>query len=419
MQGIETFFLENRLKVILWPWDRSDKVVFNMLINVGAKDENPHQTGLAHLFEHLMFGKSQHLSVSYDEAIEKVGGNSNAFTSPDITCYEVEIPASVLEYLLWLESDRFFYLDLSEKQVETQKKVVIEEFYEGYLNAPYGDAYHHLLDLAFPESSYNWPTIGKTPEHIQSITPQIAWDFYTQHYTPDNTTMILSGKLPSNIESILHKWFVEPGLERDGKPKNPYSPQPPYSSIRRKIHYGQVPFPRLYRAYLIPGMRSLDILPFQVFQELATGADGFLYFHLVVEENACTHISSSIYGMHEQALWVITAQTTTVKELEHLSSLLDQQLEAILFNRITQKDVEYAQNQYLLTLYQTRNHLTNGTSDLIYMDSLGLLHYWGKEEELLFSLSPQKIQNTVAEFLLKHPYAELWYLPIESSHSSD
>lgn len=411
MMELQIFSLSNGLKVILWPWLKSEKVVFNFLIRVGAKDEEPHQTGLAHLFEHLMFAGSQHLPMPYDEAIEKVGGNSNAFTTPDITCYETEVPASVLEYLLWVESDRFFYLDLSDKAIEIQKKVVTEEFYEGYLNTPYGDAYHHLLELAFPNSPYQWPTIGKTPEHIESVTPQIVREFYQHYYQPAHATLILSGKLPANVEQLISKWYDESPSYPSYPNRKPYSYQEPYSSVRRKEHFGEVPFPRLYRAYLIPGAKSLDILPFQLLQLLTSGVSGYLYSHFVVQENVCTSISSTIYGLHEQGLWIIIAQTETQDQLFKLSSLLDQFMEPLVHNLVTEYDLEYAQNQFLSGIYQTRNHLSSGTTDIVYMDSLGLLDYWGKEEEILFSISKQKFVETVSPYLLENPYAELWYLP--------
>jgi len=119
----ERHFLDNGLEVIIHPDPNSKIAVFNLLYKVGSKDEIPGKTGLAHFFEHLMFGSSKNVPV-FDRALERVGGNCNAFTSPDITNYYMTLPSSNLETAFWLESDRMLQLTLVEKTIETQRKVV-------------------------------------------------------------------------------------------------------------------------------------------------------------------------------------------------------------------------------------------------------------------------------------------------------
>ena len=127
MIKFEKFTLENGLKVIVHKDESTPIVAFNLLYDVGARDENENQTGFAHLFEHLMFGGSINIP-NFDEPLQKVGGSNNAFTSNDITNYYITLPKVNLETAFWLESDRMISLAFTEKSLEVQRSVVIEEF---------------------------------------------------------------------------------------------------------------------------------------------------------------------------------------------------------------------------------------------------------------------------------------------------
>ncbi|HBG87058.1 MAG TPA: peptidase M16, partial [Marinilabiliaceae bacterium] len=124
--------------------------------DVGARDEDPDRTGFAHLFEHLMFGGSKNVP-SYDEPLQRVGGENNAWTSNDFTNYYVTLPANNIETAFWLESDRMLELNFTPKNLEVQSKVVIEEFKQRYLNQPYGDVPLLTRPLAYKVHPYLWP----------------------------------------------------------------------------------------------------------------------------------------------------------------------------------------------------------------------------------------------------------------------
>ena len=132
----------------------------NILYKVGSRDEHEDKTGFAHLFEHLMFGGSKNIS-SYDEPLQRVGGENNAFTSTDITNYYLTLPANNIETGFWLESDRMLSLSFNPSVLEVQQNVVIEEFKQRYLNQPYGDVWLKLRPLAYNIHPYKWATIGK------------------------------------------------------------------------------------------------------------------------------------------------------------------------------------------------------------------------------------------------------------------
>ena len=143
MIAFEKFELENGLTVIVHEDHSSPMAVLNLLYKVGARNEDPEKTGFAHLFEHLMFGGSKNVP-SFDEPLQKVGADNNAFTSNDITNYYITVPAVNLETAFWLESDRMLSLSFDPNVLEVQRSVVIEEFKQRYLNQPYGDVWLKL-----------------------------------------------------------------------------------------------------------------------------------------------------------------------------------------------------------------------------------------------------------------------------------
>ena len=177
MINFEKFTLTNGLKVVVHEDKSTPLVALNILYQVGARDEEATMTGFAHLFEHLMFGGSINIP-NYDEPLQMAGGENNAFTNNDITNYYLTIPAQNLETAFWLESDRMLSLAFTEKSLEVQRSVVIEEFKQRYLNQPYGDVWLKLRPLAYKVHPYQWATIGKDISHIEDAKIEDVKSFF-------------------------------------------------------------------------------------------------------------------------------------------------------------------------------------------------------------------------------------------------
>ena len=207
MIDFKEFTLENGLRVIVHEDLSTPMAVLNVLYDVGSKDEAEIQTGFAHLFEHLMFSGSVHIP-SYDEPLQKVGGENNAFTSPDITNYYLSVPAQNIETGFWLESDRMLGLAFDENGLEVQRKVVIEEFKQNYLNQPYGDVWLKLRPLAYDVHPYKWPTIGKEIAHIADARMEDVRHFFHRHYSPSNAILVVAGQVTfDQAKALTEKWF--------------------------------------------------------------------------------------------------------------------------------------------------------------------------------------------------------------------
>ena len=213
MIPFSSFTLDNGLQVIVHEDLTVRIAVMNLLYKVGSRDENPNKTGFAHLFEHLMFGGSIHIP-SYDEPLQKVGGDNNAFTNTDITNYYLTVPAANIETGFWLESDRMLSLSFDPKSLEVQRKVVIEEFKQRYLNQPYGDVWLKLRPLAYKVHPYQWATIGKEISHIENATLDDVKDFFFSHYLPNNAILVVAGNVKlEQVKHLYEKWFgsIRPG----------------------------------------------------------------------------------------------------------------------------------------------------------------------------------------------------------------
>ncbi len=186
--------LGNGLRIVHTEVKSTQMVAINLVYNVGARDENPNHTGFAHLFEHLMFGGSTHIP-DFDTPLQRAGGENNAWTNNDITNYYLTVPAQNVETGFWLESDRMLGLHFSQKSLNVQRDVVMEEFKQRCLNQPYGDVSHLMRPLAYKVHPYQWPTIGKDLSHIANATLPEVRSFFYQYYAPNNAIIAVTGNI--------------------------------------------------------------------------------------------------------------------------------------------------------------------------------------------------------------------------------
>jgi zinc protease len=210
MIQFDRFVLDNGLRVLVHEDPSTPMAVVNVMYDVGARDENPAQTGFAHLFEHLMFGGSVNIK-DYDEPLQRAGGENNAYTTNDLTNYYCQLPAQNIETAFWLESDRMLSLAFSEKSLATQRKVVCEEFKEHYINKPYGDVWHKMRSLAYTVHPYRWMTIGKELSHVENAKIDDVKNFFFKHYRPVNAILVVAGNVKlEQVKRLAEKWFGYP-----------------------------------------------------------------------------------------------------------------------------------------------------------------------------------------------------------------
>lgn len=356
---IETtrFELDNGLRFIHNYDGNTAMVAVNVLYDVGARDEDGELTGLAHLFEHLMFGGSVNIP-DFDGAIERAGGKNNAWTSNDFTNFYDVVPAQNVETAFWLESDRMLSLAFSDKALEVQRSVVTEEFKQQCLNRPYGDLSHHLRRLCYTTHPYSWPVIGKTPGHIARVTQDDIRQFFFSHYAPNNAIVAVSGNITADdTHRLAGKWFG--GIPRRDIVSRRYAPEPQQRAPRHAEATGRVPATDITIAYPMEGYGTKQYYCADLLTDLmANGESSVFYRELLMETGLFNSVDASILGSEEPGMLLlnmrlreegaaqeeraIAAVTGKVTELierdipqEQLTRAINRMESAMMFNNVS------------------------------------------------------------------------------------
>ncbi len=362
--------LSNGLRLLVHENPHTQLAAVNLLYDVGARDEDPQRTGFAHLFEHLMFGGSVNIP-NYDEVAQQLGAENNAFTNNDITNYYLSFPANNLETAFWLESDRMFRLDFSERSLEVQRQVVIEEFKQRYLNQPYGDVWLKLRPLAYQYHPYKWATIGKEIRHIEEATLADVEAFFYKHYRPDNCILSVAGNVnTAEVIRLAEKWFgpIEPG----NRPPRVLPVEPP-QLVARSLHVtAPVPVDAFYRAYPMPG-RHDDAYPVcdLLSDVLSRGKSARLYRSLVKEKQLLTSVNAYVTGDQDPGLFVITGNLVKGITHEEVLEAVEAELELLKNHPIPSEELQKLHNNIEATMLFAETSVLNVAMNLGYFELLG------------------------------------------------
>lgn len=409
----QSFYLDNGLRVVVHE-DRSiGKVVLDILYRVGARNEDEERTGFAHLFEHLMFGGSKNIS-DYDSQLQRVGGENNAFTTNDLTNYYMTMPANQLETGFWLESDRMLELDFSQKSLDVQKSVVIEEFKQRYLNKPYGDAHLELRSLHFNTHPYRWPTIGKDISHIEGATLDNVKDFFYGFYAPNNATLVVAGNVTvDQVRRLAEKWFG-PIPKRTLKHR-PLPVEPIQTSARKKTVHRKVPFPAVYKMYHIPSKTSKDYFAADMITDiLSAGKAGHLYQALVKEKQVVTNVRAFSWGAHDPGMVSIDGTLAEGRTPEEYEAALEEVLEGLL--KIDDKEISRVKNSIESHYTMERTTLLNKAMTLAMSDSLGDLELANSSLDHYLAITRDDIIKASQKYFSPQNCSTLYYLPENGNH---
>lgn len=344
MIHFERFVLDNGLRVIVHEDKSTPMAVLDVMYDVGARDEDPGQTGFAHLFEHLMFGGSLHIE-SYDEPLQMAGGENNAYTTNDLTNYYCQLPAENIETAFWLESDRMYSLAFNENSLEVQRKVVSEEFKEHYINKPYGDVWHKLRGLAYKEHPYKWMTIGQELSHIENAKLQDVKDFFFKHYTPANAIITVAGNVTvEKVKELAEKWFgdIPAGKKYDRKIKQ----EPPQKEPRMMELAESVPLNALYKCWHISSRLDKRYYIAEVISEiLGGGTSSRLFQSLVKEQKLFSSIECLNTGSIDPGLICIDGKLLKGVSLEQAENAVIAELEKLKTQLISEQELKKIKNK--------------------------------------------------------------------------
>lgn len=407
MIRFSSFTLENGLRVLVHEDPTVDIAVMNILYDVGSRDERPDKTGFAHLFEHLMFGGSRNIP-SYDEPLQRVGGENNAFTNTDITNYYLTVPASNLETGFWLESDRMLSLSFDPAVLQVQRNVVIEEFRQRYLNQPYGDVWLKLRPLAYQVHPYQWATIGKEISHIENATLDDVREFFFRHYLPSNAILVVAGKVTeSQVRALSEKWF-EP-IPAGKKPVRQL-PHEPRQTSRRELHVqARVPAHALYKTFHMPGRFDADYYAADLLSDvLGRGDSSRLHRKLVKEEELFTSVSCFTMGTLDPGLIVVNGRLQEGVSLKEAEAAVDEVLASVTSDEVSDEELEKVKNQAESTLEFGEVEVMNRAMNLAFAALSGDPNFVNEEAGQIARVTKQDIRR-VAEGVLDKSNASVLY----------
>lgn len=406
------FELANGLRVIHHYDPSTPLAVMNILYNVGSRDENPEKTGFAHLFEHLMFGGSVNIP-DFDGPLQAAGGENNAFTNTDITNYYLTIPANNIETGFWLESDRMLSLAFGEKSLEVQRKVVIEEFKQRYLNQPYGDVWLKLRDLAYTTHPYKWATIGKEIKHIEDATLEDVKAFFKKFYNPNNAIMCIAGGVKiEEVKELCEKWFGD--IPKNERNQNHYPAEPEQTEARSLTVKADVPANAIYKAYHCVARTddkyySTDL----VSDVLSRSNSSRLYTELLKNKGLFTDINAYVTGEIDKGLFIVAGRLVDDVSVEEAEKAIEEELQKIQNELVTDEELEKVKNQVETTVTFSEISALNKAMGLCYGELLGNANLINEEVEMYKAITKEEIQQRAKELFRPENCSTIYYLKNE------
>ena len=406
----EKSILKNGLTVICNEDKSTPFVSVNILYKVGSRNEEENKTGYAHLFEHLMFSGSKNI-VDYDKYVQKAGGESNAYTTNDYTNYYITLPASNIETALWLESDRMAALSISQKSLDIQKQVVIEEFKQRYLNKPYGDIWLNLRPLAYRVHPYRWATIGRSTDEIADAKLEDITKFYKKFYSPSNAIISISGNInTSKAHSLVAKWFEDipnANLEIQEIPSEPKQ----IKEHRIIIDNNDVPADAIYKVFHMGKRNSENFYAADIISDiLSNGQSARLYINLIKEQRLFSGIDAYITGDFDPGLFIFSGKLSDGIGIEKAEDAILEEIDKFLNSNISSREIQKVINKAEARIAYGEINYQNKSSVLAFFEFLGDLELVNTEVERYQSINIDKIKQHASEIFTKTNSSTLLYL---------
>ena len=417
MITFEKFKLSNGLTVIHHLDKSTPLVCINILYDVGARDEDENRTGFAHLFEHLMFGGSINIP-SYDAPLQMVGGENNAFTSNDITNYYLTLPSPNIETAFWLESDRMLSLAFSEKSLEVQRNVVIEEFKQRYLNQPYGDVWLLLRPMAYKVHPYKWDTIGKEIKHIEEAKMDDVKSFFHKHYIPNNAIMVISGNVElEKVKQLSQKWFEPIPVGEKTKrnlPAEPTQTEKRILKVERKVSANAI-----YKCWHMCKRTDAEFYAYDLMSDiLSRGNSARLYNELVKKQKLFSEINAFVLGDYDNGLFVATGKLLDGVTMQQAEKAIDGEFEKLKTNLISETELTKVKNKVESTLVFSEMNILNKAMNLAFSELLGDANNANKESEKYQRVTSAQIKAEADKTFLENNASVLYYHKLPTNNES-
>lgn len=379
--------LKNGLQVCVVSNRRAPIISINLAYKVGSRNEIPGKTGLAHLFEHLMFEGSKNVPKGdFDKLCSLAGGVNNAYTNYELTSYQMTLPPNQLELALWLESDRMASFSVTEESLETQKKVVIEEIHQTVEDQPYSKWRDVLAETAYsPKYSYSWEIQGKK-EDIRKFKLEDLKYFFEMFYQPDNACLVIVGDVEADKALKLAENYFE-DIPVFHKPKQTIEFSSEYLNKGKSTFFkDNVPSDAVFLCFHCPGFLDNAVLSGDILANIAgNGRSSRLYNTLIYAQQIASQTGAFVDKRESSSLMIFYAfginGNTTCDEL---NNVLLEEISGLTSKKITNKE-------YGKTINQLTSQIANDLQfNYNIADNLG--------EQILFWNNPERIYSTLDKY---------------------
>lgn len=409
--------LKNGLDYILYQDKSIPLVSVNIWYRVGSAYETKGKTGLAHLFEHMMFQGSQNVPKEmHFRYIQEAGGTLNGSTSTDRTNYFEKLPANSLELALWLESDRMGYLlpALTQEKLDNQKDVVKNERLERYDNQPYGLAWEILITNLYPENHpYSWSTIGFVND-IESYTLDDVKSFFKKYYSPDNACLVVAGDFDNDeAQKLIDKYFGE--IKPENSKQNLERSNISLSQNIFIEHKDNVQLDRIYLAWHSDFIFGNDDASLEVAADILSGSKNSrlykkLVFDLQIAQDVVAYQHSGKFGGH----FMIISTARQGVSLDQIKQVIFNEINNLIKDGIEEKELEKSKNGIKANFIYSMQNLDTVADYLNYYN-----FYLNEPNSFEFDLkrynkvTNDSLKQAVKNYLTK-PFVELRVIPKES-----
>ena len=416
---IERYELENGLKVVLSEDHTTPVVALNIWYNVGSRNERAGRTGLAHLFEHMMFQGTVHMpETGHIAHVERAGGSLNASTWLDRTNFYDTVPSDRLELVLWLESDRlgWFVPALTQEKLDNQRDVVKNERRQRVDNQPYGDWDERLQMLLYPpDHPYHHSVIGSM-EDLDATSLDDVRDFFRTYYAPNNGVLSLCGDFdPAEAKRLVERWFGE--IPR-GPAIPPLPGRPELSPLKlgREVREtrGGVPLPRVYTAWRIPVYGTEEYYVADVASELlAGGKSARMYRELVRNRRVARSVAAFVLPVVTGASAMIARGNGAAgDDPAVLERAIRDEVAALATGTVDPAEVERAvtglEARHVFELQKVNERADQLSQLTTYFDDPGLIN---TELDRYRAVTADDVRRFAAEYLTDDNLVVLTYVP--------
>jgi zinc protease len=349
---VNRFTLDNGLRLLVVEDHSSPTFAFQTWFRVGSRDEVPGRTGLAHLFEHMMFKQTKALKEGeFDRILEQAGAEGeNAFTSRDYTVYVQELPKDKLELIVRLEAERMVNLVIDEKSFETERQVVQNERRFRNENSPDGLMYQTIFEAAYSKHSYRWPIIGYQ-EDLDRMTAKDAMEFYRAYYSPNHATIVVVGDVdPERVHSLVRKHYGE--IPGQPSPASAIEPEPQQRSAKRKSLRLNMQLEKLLVGYRIPAVTHEDIPALETLQAVLTGGKSSRLYRALVSTGIASAVDSYDLEDKDPSLFILYVNLQEKRKAAQAEQVLLRELARLAREPVAAAELERAKNRVSFNFLQ-------------------------------------------------------------------